>query len=475
MGIMQYKMQEIRLCKIQFRIWQNFKNQNGLIVVPGIANQNANHNKNGNVVAVRTEVTLKRLKKSMRTSSSTQADNAPVYDSDGLAEDHKKQQSLYNGRVLLEKHDPPAVYDLEKTLQLAQETDESLNRNKVLEYKNERLLRVDVSQDIMSIVQNNSVVGCSKHMTGNLKLLINFIWKFLGIVRFGNGHLTAILVADNVNDILFDENTFKNPFASPSTSAGESSSSQYVDPSNMHMFYQPYQHEYQWTRDHPLEDVCVCQPEGFIDVDHPSHVYKLKKALYGFKQALRAWYAQLLRFLLKNHFTKGTIDPTLFIRRFNNDILVVQVYVDDIILEWNLMIPLVPQWRQKNKIDLDQNETPVDAMKYRSMIGALMYLTSSRPDIVQATCLCVRYQAQPTEKHLKEVKRILLYLWRTVNIGLWYTKDSGLELTRFLDAYHTGCQDTIKRNPGETQFLGEKLVSWPSKKLDYMALSTAEA
>ncbi|GKC54650.1 retrovirus-related pol polyprotein from transposon TNT 1-94 [Tanacetum coccineum] len=79
------------------------------------------------------------------------------------------------------------------------------------------------------------------------------------------------------------------------------------------------------------EDVYVCQPEGFIDVDHPSHVYKLKKALYGLKQAPRAWYDELSMFLLHNHFFKGTIDPTLFIRRFDDDILVVQVYVDDII------------------------------------------------------------------------------------------------------------------------------------------------
>nr|GEZ95648.1 retrovirus-related Pol polyprotein from transposon TNT 1-94 [Tanacetum cinerariifolium] len=79
------------------------------------------------------------------------------------------------------------------------------------------------------------------------------------------------------------------------------------------------------------EDVYVCQPEGFIDADHPSHVYKLKKALYGLKQAPRAWYDELSTFLLQNHFFKGTIDLMLFIRRFHDDILVVQVYVDDII------------------------------------------------------------------------------------------------------------------------------------------------
>nr|GEW12062.1 hypothetical protein [Tanacetum cinerariifolium] len=182
------------------------------------------------------------------------------------------------------------------------------------------------------------------------------------------------------------------------------------------------------------EDVYVCQHEGFIDADHLSHVYKLKKALYGLKQAPREWYDELSLFLLQNHFFKGTIDPTLFIRRFDNEILMI-----------------------KDKLDLDQNGTPVDAMKYRSMIGALMYLTPSRPDIVHTTCLCARYQANPIEKHLKEVKRIFHYLQGTVNMGLWYTKDSGFELTGFSYADYAGCKDTFKSTSGGAQFLGEKL------------------
>ncbi|GJX44039.1 putative reverse transcriptase domain-containing protein [Tanacetum coccineum] len=112
----------------------------------------------------------------------------------------------------------------------------------------------------------------------------------------------------------------------------------------------------------------------------------------------------------------------------------------------------------KDKLDLDQNGSPVDATKYRSMIGALMYLTFSRPDIVHATCLCARYQAKPIEKHLKEVKRIFRYLWGTVNMGLWYTKDFGFELTKFSDADYAGCKDTFKSTSSEAQFLGEKLV-----------------
>nr|GEV93502.1 retrovirus-related Pol polyprotein from transposon TNT 1-94 [Tanacetum cinerariifolium] len=257
-----------------------------------------------------------------------------------------------------------------------------------------------------------------------------------------------------------DGNTFVNPFVNSSTSTAASSASQNVDPSNMHTFYQPYPHEFQWTKDHPLEqnkhdeeqtvirnksrlvvrgyrqeegidfeesfalvarmeairiflaydahksftvfqmdvkttflhgslkeDVYVCQPKGFIDADHPSHVYKLKKALYGLKQAPRAWYDELSKFLLHNHFLKGTIDPMLFIRRFQDDILV----------------------------------------------------------------------AKPTEKHLKEVKMIFCYLRGTVNMGLWYTKDSGFELTGFLDADYAGCKDTFKSTSGGAQFLGEKL------------------
>nr|GEU65892.1 retrovirus-related Pol polyprotein from transposon TNT 1-94 [Tanacetum cinerariifolium] len=305
-------------------------------------------------------------------------------------------------------------------------------------------------------------------------------------------------VADNVPNAMFDANTFVNPCATPSTSAVESSSSQYVDPSNMHTFYQPYPHEFQWTKDHPLEqvigepsrpvltrnqlrsdgdmcmyaltvstmepknvkeamtapawiesmqeelfrfkrldvwvlvpapdnitpltlkwlfknqhdeekrmeairiflayaahksftvfqmdvktaflhgtlkeDVYVCQPEGFIDADHPSHVFKLKKALYGLKQTPHAWYDELSAFILQNHFFKGTTDPMLFIRRFDDDILV----------------------------------------------------------------------------------------------------DSGFELTGFSYVDYAGCKDTFKSTFDGAQFLGEKLVSWSSKKQHCTALSIAE-
>ncbi|GJZ32898.1 retrovirus-related pol polyprotein from transposon TNT 1-94 [Tanacetum coccineum] len=115
-----------------------------------------------------------------------------------------------------------------------------------------------------------------------------------------------------------------------------------------------------------FKDVYVCQPEGFIDADHPSHVYKLKKALYGLKQAPRAWYDELSTFLLQNHFFKGTIDPTLFIRRFDDDILVSN-YVLEILKKYGMETcdPVGTPMEIKDKLDLDQNGSPVDATKYR--------------------------------------------------------------------------------------------------------------
>ncbi|GJU70521.1 hypothetical protein Tco_1256780 [Tanacetum coccineum] len=109
------------------------------------------------------------------------------------------------------------------------------------------------------------------------------------------------------------------------------------------------------------------------------------------------------------------------------------------------------------------------------MIGGLMYLTASRPDIAFATFVCARYQAHPTEKHLKEVKRIFRYLRQSINMGLWYSKDSGFELIAYADADHAGCNDDCKSTSGGIQFLGDKLVSWSSKKQDCTTMSSAEA
>ncbi|GJZ24296.1 retrovirus-related pol polyprotein from transposon TNT 1-94 [Tanacetum coccineum] len=276
------------------------------------------------------------------------------------------------------------------------------------------------------------------------------------------------------------------------------------------------------------EEVYVSQPEEFVDKDNPSHVYKLKKALYGLKQAPRAWYDMLLSFFISQRFSKGAIDPTLFTRHARNDILLVQIYVDDIIFtstntamcdefanqmttkfkmsmmgQMSLFLGLqisqsprgifinqskyaseiVKQYGLQStnsvdtpmignkKLDEDLQGKPVDVTLYRGMIGSLMYLTASRPDLNHVVCLCARYQAKPTEKHLQAVKRIFRYLNETINIGIWYSKDINLSLITYADADHAGCQDTRRSTSGSAQFLGDKLVSWSSKKQKCTAIS----
>nr|GEY50819.1 uncharacterized mitochondrial protein AtMg00810-like [Tanacetum cinerariifolium] len=126
----------------------------------------------------------------------------------------------------------------------------------------------------------------------------------------------------------------------------------------------------------------------------------------------------------------------------------------------------------KPKLDADLSGNPVDQTDYRSKIGSLMYLTSSRPDIRQAICFCVRYQSRPTEKHLKEVKRIFRYLRSTVKIIAFLV---GFDLIAFSDADHAGCIYSRKSTSGGIQFLGDKSVSWMTKKQNCTAMSSAEA
>ncbi|GKA87636.1 retrovirus-related pol polyprotein from transposon TNT 1-94 [Tanacetum coccineum] len=279
------------------------------------------------------------------------------------------------------------------------------------------------------------------------------------------------------------------------------------------------------------EEVYASQPKGFIDYEFLNHVYKLKKALHSLKQAPRAWYDKLSSFLIEHGFNKGIIDPTLFTRRHGGDILLVQVYVDDIIfgstnpdfskrfanlMKNNFEMSMMGELKfflglqvhqsprgifisqsqyaiellkkhgldecvsmstpmATERLDADLQGTPTDQTTYRRMIGGLMYLTASRPDIAFATFVCARYQARPTVKHLKEVKRIFRYLRQSYNMGLWYPKDSGFELIAYSDADHAGCKDDCKSTSGGLQFLGGKLVSWSSKKQDCTAMSTAEA
>nr|GEZ24444.1 uncharacterized mitochondrial protein AtMg00810-like [Tanacetum cinerariifolium] len=112
---------------------------------------------------------------------------------------------------------------------------------------------------------------------------------------------------------------------------------------------------------------------------------------------------------------------------------------------------------EKSKLDEDKEGKAIDPSHYRGMIGTLLYLTANRPDLEFAICMCARYQARPTKKHLHAVKRIFWYLRGTVNQGLWYPKDSLIALTAFTDADHAGCQDTRRSTSGSLQFLRDRL------------------
>ena len=128
-----------------------------------------------------------------------------------------------------------------------------------------------------------------------------------------------------------------------------------------------------------------------------------------------------------------------------------------------------------NKLDSDKDGISVDIKTYRGMIGSLLYLTASRPDIMFATCFLARYQCDPKESHLKAVKRVFKYLKGTSELGLWYPKDTNLELIAYTDADYAGCKIDRKSTSGACQILGEKLVCWASKKQNCVATSTAES
>ncbi|GJZ02775.1 putative ribonuclease H-like domain-containing protein [Tanacetum coccineum] len=248
------------------------------------------------------------------------------------------------------------------------------------------------------------------------------------------------------------------------------------------------------------EEVYVCQPSGFEDPQFPDKVYKVEKALYGLHQALRAWYETLYTYLIENGFRRGTIDKTLFIKKDKGDILLVQVYVNDIIFgsikkslcdefeglmhkrfqmsyirELTFFLGLQVK-QKKDGIFISQDKYVADILKkfnfatvkttstpmepnkalvkdeesdsidvhlYRSMIGSLMYLTTSRPDITFAVCACAR--------------------------------DSSFDLEAFSDSDYAGASLDRKSTIGGCQFLGKRLISWQCKMQTIVANSTTEA
>ncbi|GJS18406.1 putative ribonuclease H-like domain-containing protein [Tanacetum coccineum] len=221
-------------------------------------------------------------------------------------------------------------------------------------------------------------------------------------------------------------------------------------------------------------------------------VYKVEKALYGLHQAPRAWYETLSTYLLDNGFQSGQRDKTLFIKRVKGDILLVQVYVDDIVFgstkkvlctefkklmhkKFQMSSMASTPMETSKPLMKDENAEDVDVHLYRSMIGSLMYLTSSRPDIMFGVCACARFQVILKVSHLHAVKRIFRYLKGQPKLGLWYPKDSPFDLEAYTDSDYASASLDKKSTTRGCQFLGSTLISWQCKKQIVVGNSTTEA
>jgi hypothetical protein len=270
---------------------------------------------------------------------------------------------------------------------------------------------------------------------------------------------------------------------------------------------------------------------AFVIVDDYSR-YTWVLFLTHKNEAHKAFVKHCRRIQNEKGFTRGKLNITLFLMFDGKDMLIVQIYVDDIIFgstnenlckefsktmqdefEMSMMgelkfflglqikqteegiflnqskyvIDLLKRFGLTNvkaygtpmspstKLDKDEKGKPVDVKLYRGMIGSLLYLTASRPDIMFSVCLCARFQSCPKESHLIAVKRIFRYLLGTIDLGLWYPKSNSFDLISYTDADFSGCKIDRKSTSGTCHFLGHSLVSWFSKKQNSVALSTAEA
>jgi hypothetical protein len=258
------------------------------------------------------------------------------------------------------------------------------------------------------------------------------------------------------------------------------------------------------------EEVYVKQP-GFESAKFPHKVYRLRKALFGLKQAPHAWYGSLRGFLFSKGFEMGKVDKTLLLLRQGDDILIIQVYVDDIVFggsshslvarfaedvskEFEVSMmgelqffpglqikqvkegtfvhqakytkdilkkfklddskPLSTSMSMTTALHAEEDGEAVNQKEHRSMIGSLLYLTATRPDIQFFVCLCARFQASPRTSHWQAVKRIFRYLRYTPELSLWYSASSSLSLLGFSDADFAGCRVDRKSTSGTCQFFG---------------------
>nr|GEZ92791.1 hypothetical protein [Tanacetum cinerariifolium] len=198
------------------------------------------------------------------------------------------------------------------------------------------------------------------------------------------------------------------------------------------------------------EDVYVCQPPGFEDPDYPDKVYKVVKALYGLHQVLRAWYETLANYLLENDLCKA-------FKKLRKDKFQMSS-MGELTFFLDRKSVSTPIDTDKPLLkDLDGED--VDVNTYRSMIGSLMYLTSSRPDIMFAIYACACFQVTPKVSHLHAVKTIFRYRKGKPHLGLWYPKDSPFNLVAYSDSDYAGASLDMKSTTGGFQFFGCRMIS----------------
>ncbi|KAF5476382.1 hypothetical protein F2P56_008105 [Juglans regia] len=262
------------------------------------------------------------------------------------------------------------------------------------------------------------------------------------------------------------------------------------------------------------------QPPGYIDASHPNHVCRLKKAIYGLKQAPRAWFHRFSHFLIKIGFNGSKADSSLFVHSSDNGIIYLLLYVDDIVITGinvSLIDTFINKLRQEFSMkdlgnlnyflglevthskkgmflsqvkyardiliraDLHDSKpiaTPMivsnhlttdgplfhSPTTYQSLVGALQYLTITRPDITHAVNSVSQFMHSPREQHFQAVKRILRYVKGTLHFGLNISPSSNLNISAFSDADWAGCPETSRSTSGYVIFLGNNLISWTSKK-----------
>ncbi|GKV31748.1 hypothetical protein SLEP1_g40416 [Rubroshorea leprosula] len=280
------------------------------------------------------------------------------------------------------------------------------------------------------------------------------------------------------------------------------------------------------------EPVYMSQPPGFVDPQYPDRVCLLQRALYGLKQAPRAWFQRFAAFLHSCGFVQAYSDCSMFLYRSNGMLAILLLYVDDIILTAStssLLHRIISSLKQeffmtdlgvinyflgitasfnpdglflcqtkyifdllartgmsdcnaaatplspRHKLAASDSPPYLDSTQYRSIVGALQYLTFTRPDIAFAVHQVCQYMHAPTENHFQAVKRILRYLKGSAHYGLQLFKGFSPSLHIYTDADWAGCLESRRSTSGYCLFFGKSLISWSSKKQNTVARSSAEA